>query len=164
MKRIYQNAGVARRANMSLVIFSGIFAYGLLDLWMAVTMGSISNAIFGILFILGAFYGAYTALGEARDTVLSIDADETGAAVLTVWAPFVPRKVETRLERLTGWRHWVYLVGARKKRHFLFVREESIPRLLRLELVPGKPLTHELRNVALEAFQDYERESGQHPV
>ena len=132
------------------------------ELWRAATVtGDMSGYLFGIAFIGGALYGLRVTLAEARDLVVALDADPaSGQAAMSLWRPFRMKRIETGLDRLTGWRHWLQTNTRGQRTHYLIVQEPSHDGALRLELHPGQPIMDELRKIAPEAIADFEREAG----
>jgi hypothetical protein len=162
MMRILDNPGVAKRSNFSLVILAAVLLYGIWELWLAATVGGDQLAfIFGILFIGGAAYGIRTTLAETRDLVTAFDAEATsGKAALTLWRPLSSKRIETTLDQITGWRLWVETGSRRQRSYFLLAREPSHDKTLRFELTRGMTIPDELRALAPEAIEDFERETG----
>jgi hypothetical protein len=162
MTRILDNPGTAKRSTISLVILAAVFIYGIWELWHAATGGGDQLAyIFGICFVGGAIYGVRTTLAETRDLVVAFDADtESGTAALTLWRPLKSMRIETTLDKVTGWRLWVETGTRGLKRFFLLAREPSHDRALRFELTRGMTIPDELRRLAPEAIEDFERETG----
>jgi hypothetical protein len=162
MTRILNNPGVAKRSNFSVVVLVAVFIYGIWELWRAATIGGDPLAlVFGVLFIGGAVYGLRTTLGETRDLVTAFDADMTsGNATMTLWRPFRTMRIDTTLDRMTGWRLWVETGSRGQRTYFLLVREPAHQRTLRLELTRGMTIPDDLRRLAPEAIEDFERETG----
>lgn len=152
---------MAKRSNIALAILAAVTAYGLWELWRAATVtGDMSGYLFGAAFIGGAIYGLRVTLAEARDLVIAVDADPaSGQAAISLWRPFRITRIETSLDQLTGWRHWVQTNTRGQRAHYLLVREPSHDGALRLELHPDQPIPDELRLIAPEAIADFEREA-----
>ena len=162
MTRILDNPGVAKRSNISIAILAAVFLYGIWELWHAATVGgSQLDYIFGICFVGGAIYGMRTTLAETRDLVTVFDADTTsGEAVLTLWRPLGSKRIVTTLDQITGWRLWVETGARNQKSYFLLARDPSHDKALRFELLRGMDIPDELRRLAPEAVEDFERETG----
>jgi hypothetical protein len=162
MTRILDNPGTAKRSTISLVILAAVFIYGIWELWHAATVGGDQLAyIFGICFVGGAIYGIRTTLAETRDLVVAFDADtESGTAALTLWRPLKSKRIETTLDQITGWRLWVETGSRRQRSYFLLAGEPSHDKALRFELTRGMTIPDELRRIAPEAIEDFERETG----
>lgn len=162
MKRILGSPGMVWRSNLSLAILIAVFAYGLWELWLAVTVtGSTTGYLFAALFLGGAAYGIRSTLAETRDLAISFDADiDSGRAAIALWRPFHMKRIDTTLERITGWRHWIQTASRNRRIHFLLAREASYDGVLRFALEPGMTIPDELRRIAPEAIADFERETG----
>jgi len=152
---------MAKRSNIALAILAAVATYGLWELWHAAAVtGDMSGYLFGIAFIGGALYGLRVTLAEARDLVVALDADpDSGQATISLWRPFRMKQIETRLDRLAGWRHWVQTNARGQHIHYLIVQDPSRDAALRLELHPGQPITDELRMIARAPIADFERET-----
>jgi hypothetical protein len=162
MTQLLGNPGMARRSSLSLAILIAIFAYGLWELWHAATVSNNPmDYLFGTLFIGGALYGARTALNETRDLVILLEADlESDAAAIELWRPFRRHRIDTTLEKITGWRHWIQTGPRGRNAHFLLFREPSHEGVLHAALTPGMTIPDELRRIAPEAIADFERATG----
>ncbi len=162
MTRILDNPGMARRSNISLAILVAVFIYGVWEIWHAATVGGDQSAyLFGALFIGGSIYGLSTTLKETRDLVIAFDADpDSGKAVLSLWRPFGKKRIETSLDRIAGWRHWVETGTRGQRNYFLLAREPSHDGTLRFMLQRGMAIPEVLRTTAGEAIADFERETG----
>ncbi len=162
MTRILEFRGMVTRSNISLAILSAVFLYGVLELWFAMSeTGDQTALIFGVLFIGGTMYGLRQTINETKDLVIIFDADpESGAAQLDFWRPFGRKRIETTLDKLTGWRLWVQ-TGTRGQRAYLLLAEEpSHPGTLRFVLRSGMTIPDLLRRIAPRAIEDFERETG----
>ncbi len=96
-------------------------------------------AMFGVLFVGGGIYGAYTIWTEARDQVIALDADpNTGRAAITLWRPFKNMVIDLPIDRLTGWRHWVKVGKRNMRTHFVVFNAEGYPQPLYVELTKGE--------------------------
>ena len=118
MTRIYENPGIAKRANFSLIIMVAVIAWGAWELWSAFGTGTEDStaALFGVLFFGGGVYGIYKTFTDNRDLVTAMDVDfAAGRAAATLWRPLRALKIEDSLDRFTGWRYWVK-VGGRSQR------------------------------------------------
>lgn len=153
---------MAKRSNIALAVLVTVSAYGVWEFWHAASVtGDVSGYLFGIAFIGGALYGLRVTISEARDLILALDADPaSGQATISLWRPFRMKRIETRMDRLSGWRHWVQTTPRGQRTHYLLVQEPSHDGALRLELLPGQSVTEELRMIAPEAIADFEREAG----
>jgi hypothetical protein len=162
MTRILDNRGMATRSNVSLAILTAVLIYGVWEIWHAATVSNDPTAyLFGIAFIGGSIYGLNTTLKETRDLVIALDADPaTRAAVLTLWRPFHMKRIETSLDKLTGWRLWVEVTARGLKTFHLLAREPSYDGTLRFTLQRGMEIPEVLREVAREAIEDFERDTG----
>jgi hypothetical protein len=162
MTRILDNPGVAKRSNFSLAILVAVLLYGIWELWLAASAGGDQLAsIFGVLFIGGAVYGIRTTLAETRDLVTAFDGDAaSGQAALTLWRPLGAKRIETTLDQITGWRLWVETGSRSQRNYFLLAREPSHDKTLRFELTRGMTIPDELRALAPDAIEDFERETG----
>jgi len=162
MKQLLGTQGMVWRSNLSLAILAAVFAYGLWELWLAATVtGSMTGYLFAAIFLGGSVYGVRASLAEARDVAISFDADiESGKAGIALWRPFHVKRINTTLDRITGWRHWVQTASRGRRVHYLLAREESYDGVLRFPLEPGMTIPDELRRIAPEAVADFERETG----
>lgn len=163
MERIHDDSAAARRANISSVILIAAFFFGTWELWRATTItGAADGYFFGISFLLASVFALRLTLTEIRDRVIALDVDkELGQAVIVLWRPFSATRLETTLDQITGWRHWVQTKSLNRRNYFLFARLPSYPNQLRFELRPDVPIAEELRQIAPEAIADFELESGQ---
>ncbi len=162
MTRILDNRGMATRSNVSLAILTAVFIYGIWELWHAITVGNDPTAyLFGVAFIGGSLYGLNTTLREARDLVIAFDADPARrAAALTLWRPFHNKRIETSLDSIAGWRHWVETGSRGLRSYYLLAREPSHDGTLRFQLQRGMTIPDVLREIAGEAIEDFERDTG----
>jgi len=162
MKQILGVRGMVWRSNLSLAILAAVFVYGLWELWLAVAVtGSTTGYLFAAIFIGGAAYGLRSALAETRDLVIAFEADiDSGKAAVTLWRPLRMKRIDTTLDRLTGWRYWIQTASRGRRVHFLLAREPSYDGTLRFALEPGMTIPDELRRIAPEAIADFERETG----
>ena len=162
MVRIHDDAVVATRSNISLAVAVAAFVFGIWELWHAATVsGATDGYFFGITFLAAAAFALRMTLTETRDLVIAFDADkESGEAVISLWRPYRNTRIETKLERMTGWHHWIQ-TKSRGRRAFFLVAEEPLHEgTLRFELRPGTEITKELREIAPGAIADFEREAG----
>lgn len=162
MKQLLGTQGMVWRSNLSLAILAAVFAYGLYELWLAATVtSSTTGYLFAAIFLGGAVYGVRAALAETRDLAISFDADiDSGHAAIALWRPFHVKRIDTTLDRITGWRHWVQTASRGRRAHFLLAREASYDGMLRFQLEPGMTIPDELRRIAPEAVADFEKETG----
>jgi hypothetical protein len=77
-----------------------------------------------------------------------------------MWRPLRMKRIDTTLDRLTGWRHWVHTGSRGRRVHLLLAKEPSYDGVLRFALEPGMTIPDALRRIAPEAIADYERETG----
>ena len=73
------------------------------------------------------------------------------------------KRIDTSLERITGWRHWIQTGSRGRRAFFLLAEEPSHEGALRFELRPGSAIAEELREIAPQAIADFEREAGIRP-
>jgi hypothetical protein len=162
MTRIYENPGFAKRNNISVVVLIVVVIYGVWELWSAFGAGGSDStaAMFGVLFVGGGIYGAYTIWTEGRDQVISLDVDfDSGRAAVTLWRPFRNLVIETTVDRLSGWRHWVK-VGKRSMRtHYLVTNAEGYPQPLYIELTKGE-MPEGFRRLSPSVVQEFEESTG----
>jgi len=163
MKQILGVRGMVWRSNLSLAILAAVFAYGLWELWLAVAVsGSPTGYLFAAIFIGGAAYGLRAALAETRDLAIAFEADmESGKAAVTLWRPFRMKRIDTTLDRLTGWRYWIQSASRGRRVHLLLAHEPSYDGTLRFALEPGMTIPDELRRIAPAAIADFEKETGE---
>jgi len=162
MTRIYENRGFAKRNNISVVVLVAVFIYGLFELYRAFGgEGQDSTAaMFGVLFIAGAIYGAYTIWNDGRDQVGIIDADfDKGMAYITLWRPFRNVVVEAPIDALTGWRHWVKVGKRNMRTHMVYVSAPGYPNKLSIELTKGE-MPEGFRRLAPTLVEEFEENTG----
>jgi hypothetical protein len=162
MTRILDSRGMATRSNVSLAILTAVFIYGIWEIWHAATVGGDPTAyLFGVAFIGGSLYGLNTTLKETRDLVIAFDADPVSrAAVLALWRPFHRKRIETSLDRIAGWRLWIETGSRGQRTYYLLARDPSHDGTLRFTLQHGMAIPDLLREIAGEAIEDFERETG----
>jgi len=162
MTRIHESPGSARRSNISLVVLIAVFFYGLWELWHAATVTNDTTAyLFGVIFVGGALYGARVTLAEARDLVNTFDLDpETGKTLISLWRPFHMKRIETSIDRVTDWRHWVQTGPRKQLSHYLLARTPFHDGMLRFAMQPGMEIKDEFRRIAPKAIKEFERETG----
>jgi len=162
MMRIHDDTVVVTRSNISLAIAVAAFVFGVWELWHAATVsGATDGYFFGITFLAAAAFALRMTLTETRDLVIAFDADkESGQAAISLWRPFRNKRIETRIEHITGWRHWIQTKSRGRRAYFLLAEEPSHESTLRFELRPGSAITKELREIAPGAIADFEREAG----
>ena len=165
MTRIYENPGFARRNNISVIVLVVVVIYGFWELWSAFGTGSQDSmaAMFGVLFVGGGLYGAYTIWTEARDQVIALDVDpDKSRAAITLWRPFRNMVIDLPIDRLTGWRHWVK-VGKRSMRtHFVVFNAEGYPQPLYVELTKGE-MPEGFRKLSPAVVEEFEENTGKRP-
>ena len=162
MTRIYENPGFAKRNNISVIVLVAVVIYGIFELYTAFGTGSQDQmaAMFGVLFVGGGIYGAYTIWSEARDAVTAIDADfDTGRAAITLWRPFKSIVIEAPIDRLTGWRHWVKVGKRNMRTHFVIFNAEGYPNPLYVELTKGE-MPEGFRKLAPAVVEEFEESTG----
>ena len=165
MTRIYENPGFARRNNISVVVLVVVVIYGFYELWNAFGDGSqdTTAAMFGVLFVGGGIYGAYTIWTEARDQVIALDADpNTGRAAITLWRPFKNMVIDLPIDRLTGWRHWVKVGKRNMRTHFVVFNAEGYPQPLYVELTKGE-MPEGFRDLSPAVVEEFEENTGKRP-
>jgi hypothetical protein len=162
MVRILHFRGMVVRSSISLAILSAVLLYGALELWHAAFgAGSTTASLFGVIFIAGAVYGLRQTMAETKDLVIIFDADpETGRAEIHLWRPFGRKVIETTLDKITGWRLWVQAGPRGQKAFLLLAKEASYDGTLRFALARGQAIPDLLREIAPEAIEDFERETG----
>jgi hypothetical protein len=153
MTPIYRNPKLALRMNLSAGVTVLAMIYGVFELWMAYRAGPDAGYgyLFGIFFIGGGIYGMRQLLSDHADSVIALDAEPEGKAVIALWRPFRPKRIDTRVERLTEWRPY-----ARKTRSMVIpmvlADTPDYPRPLQFEADAGTTLTPEFRALAGEAL------------
>ena len=158
MTRVYENRGYFLRQNISAVVLVAVFIYGIFELWHAFTSaGNSTGAMFGVLFLGGSVWGAYTLWTDGRDVVGILDADLAARRVeITLWGPFTRKRIATALDDILEWRFWVK-TGARGQRsYFLYLITPGNPRPLQIELKRGQPIPDGLRQLAPLAIEEFE--------
>lgn len=162
MTRIYENPGFAKRNNISVVVLVAVTIYGIFELYTAFFTGSQDQmaAMFGVLFVGGGIYGAYTIWSEARDTVMSLDLDPaTERAKITLWRPFSTHVIEAPTDQLTEWRHWVKVGKRNMQTHYVIFRAPGYPHPLHVELTKGE-LPEGFRQVSPAMVEEFEENTG----
>lgn len=162
MTRIYENPGFAKRNNISVVVLVAVLIYGCFELYNAFFTGSQDQmaAMFGVLFVGGAIYGAWTIWSEARDTVMSLDLNEaTQQVAITLWRPFGQQVVEAPVDALSDWRHWVRVGKRNVQTHFIIFRAPGHPNPLQVELTKGE-LPEGFRMLSPATVEEFEENTG----
>ena len=162
MTRIYENPGFARRNNISVLVLVAVTIYGFFELYTAFFTGSQDQmaAMFGVLFLGGGIYGAYTIWSEARDTVMTLDLDPaTRRAKISLWRPFSTHVIDEPVDALTDWRHWVKVGKRNMQTHFVIFNAPSYPHPLHVELIKGE-LPEGFRQVSPAAVEEFEENTG----
>jgi hypothetical protein len=165
MTRIYENPGFAKRNNISVAVLVVVVIYGVFELYSAFIAGSQDQftAMFGVLFVGGGIYGAYTIWTEARDQVTAIDVDDAARRVkITLWRPFQSMVVEAPIDRLTGWRHWVKVGKRGMRTHFVIFNAEGYPQPLSVELTKGE-MPEGFRRLSPAVVEEFEENTGRRP-
>jgi len=165
MIRIYENPGFARRNNISVAVLVVVVIYGFFELWNAFGKGSQDQmaAMFGVLFVGGGIYGAYTIWTEARDQVMALDLDSgRGRAAITLWRPFRSMVIDLPIDQLTGWRHWVKVGKRGMRTHFVVFSAEGYPQPLYVELTKGE-MPEGFRKLAPAVVEEFEESTGKRP-
>ncbi len=160
MTRIYGNPGFARRMNGSIVVILFAVLFGFWELWAALHPGPEGPGygfLFAALFIGGGIYGTNQILTDGKDMVTALDVEESsGQAVVSVWRPFFPKKLESRLDGLTDWRP--FSKQARNIRTpMLLADHPGRPRPLQFELGRNIALTDRFRALAPDALAASEK-------
>jgi hypothetical protein len=158
MTRIYENRHFFLRQNISVVVLVLVFVYGIFELWRAFTSaGDSTGAMFGVLFLGGSVWGAYTLWSDGRDVVASLDADLAARRILiTLWGPFSRKRIDEPLDDIVEWRFWVKTGTRGQKSYFLHAVTPSNPRPLQIELKRGRPVPDGLRQIAPAAIEEFE--------
>ena len=163
MTRIYENAGLRLRLDISIVVLIAVIIFGFWDLSGSFffAVDDPAGAMFGVLFIGGGIYGINRTLTDNRGFVAAFDADfAAGRGAIMVWRPFRPLRLAIGLAEIAGWRFWVK-TGARNARsYYLLASLPSHPRPLYLELPRGVAASAGLRRLAPEAVAEFERDTG----
>jgi hypothetical protein len=162
MTRIYENPGFAKRNNISVVVLVVVVIYGIWELYSAFFTGIEDQfaAMFGVLFVGGGIYGAYTIWTEARDQVIALDVDEAaGRAAITLWRPFKSIVIEAPIDRLTQWRHWVKVGKRGMRTHFVIFKAEGYPQPLSVELTKGE-MPDGFRKLSPAVVEEFEENTG----
>jgi hypothetical protein len=157
MKRIYDNAGFARRMNISAVVVVIAFVMGAWELIMALRADDPgSGFLFAALFIGGGIYAGRQILSDHANNVIALDADPAGReASISIWRPFSAKKITGPLDRLSDWQF--QRKGTRVKTPILTAHHPDHPQPLEFELRPGAAVSEELRALAPEAVAAFER-------
>jgi hypothetical protein len=166
MVSLHQNSSMVTRSNISFAILVVVFPFGIWELWGAATVSGDTGAyVFGAIFVGGAIYALRNLLAETRDLVVAFDADPaTGKAKISLWRPFRKLRIETSLDQISGWRHWIQTGTRGRRNFFLLAQEASHAGMLRIELRPGAGIASQLRELAPEAIADFERETKPPPT
>ena len=158
MTRLYENRGFFRRQNGSAVVLVLVIIYGIFELWRAFSgPGDATGSLFGVLFVGGGIWGAYTLWTDGRDVIAALDADlATRQAVFTLWGPFTRKRLAESLDDVVEWRFWTKPGAPGQRSYFLHAVTRSHPRPLQIELKRGQPIPEGLRQVAPAAIEEFE--------
>ena len=165
MTRIYENPGFARRNNISVIVLVAVIIYGFFELYTAFGTDNQDSmaALFGVLFVGGGIYGAYTIWTEARDQVIALDVDpDKGVAAITLWRPFKSMVIDVPIDGLTGWRHWVKVGKRGMRTHFVVFNAEGYPQPLYVELTKGE-MPEGFRKLSPAVVEEFEESTGKRP-
>jgi hypothetical protein len=164
MTRIYRNVAFARRMTITTVVIVVVIVFGFWELWAALNPGPGGAGygfLFAALFIFGGLYGLRQMQTDFADTVVSVDADEKGgAARITVWRPFLPKRLAGPLDQLRNWRYEVKTPRPSMRVPMILADHPGHPRPLRFELGKGIEIGSRFRALAPDAFAAFEQ-SGQ---
>jgi hypothetical protein len=161
--RIYTSPGVTGRPTISTVVTVLATIYGVFEIWRAWqnNFQSQFDLLFGIFFIGGGIYGFNKTWNDSRDVVVTLDRDEAaGKTTVGLWRPFRPLLIETGLDGLTDWRHFIKVGPRDLKLHFITADLAGYPRPVRFELPRGQEVPEALRRLAPEAVTEYEELTG----
>lgn len=167
MTRIYENRGYWWRQTISFAIVILVTIYGAWELWQANSApeGYVSPLgemfgigddrwLFGIAFLFGGIYGGWQLIRDSTDTVASVETDDAGNSVVTLWRPFGPLKLRAALSALTDWRVYVKLGNRNTRAIYIYADHAGYPRPLQFDLRRGDP--GGLRTLAPAAVAEYE--------
>jgi hypothetical protein len=162
VKRIYSNRAFLRRMNASAAVVVIAFLFGFWELWTVTQAEKAGEAgtgyglIFAALFIGGGFYAMRQLLADYSDVVVAIDAGEAQSAVISVWRPFVSKRIVGPLDRLTNWR-FEMKTERNITTPMLLADHPNHPKPLQLELGKGIAISDELRALAPDAVAAFEK-------
>jgi len=155
-KRIYANRGLARRANISLVVVFIAFVFGAFEIWRAANAGPEgpgSGYLFAMLFIGGGFYGFRQVMNGNRDSAMWLDLDDARNATIGVWQPFSTKRISGPASALTGWRPYSKRVQRNLQLSVLLADHPGHPRPVEFELGSGVQIDDAFKALAGEAFE-----------
>jgi hypothetical protein len=143
----------------SLVVVAA-FLFGLWELYgvFRAPQDSGYGSLFAALFIGGGIYAMWQILRDYSDTVVSLDVGD-GKALISVWRPFVPLRIDAPLDRLGNWRFEVRSVGNARVPTAL-ADHRDYPRALRFELGSGIAISDQFRALAPEAVASFEKSAA----
>jgi len=161
MTRIYENRGFATRMNISCLVIVGALLFGCWELFAVFRSGgeSSTNLLFAVLFFGGGAYSIKQLRDTAFDTVVALDADPVAHhSLLTLWRPFSSKTIAGPLDRFTDWQFQTR--SGRVRTPILTAHHPDHPRPLEFELRTDVAISEELRTLAPEAVEAFERRSG----
>jgi hypothetical protein len=160
MTRIYRNAAFARRMTISSVVIVVVILFGFWELWTALNPGPGGagyGLMFAALFIFGGLYGLRQLQTDFADTVVSVDGGEKdGAGRITIWRPFLPKRLEGPLERLGNWRYEMKTPRPNMRVPMILADHPGHAKSLRFELGKGTEIDPRFRALAPDAFAAFE--------
>lgn len=163
MTRIYANPGYAWRMHGSTVVVVLALVMGLWEVWRAAQAGpegAGSGWLFALLFLGGGAYALRQMYSDYCDTVVRIEHDGSGEGTVTLWRPFLPKRITGRLDRLSDWRFEQKTLKANLRVPMLLADHPEHPRPLQLELGKGITISDGLRRMAPEAVAAFEQPGG----
>jgi hypothetical protein len=163
MTPVYRNRNYLVRQNLSLVVLAVVFVYGLFELWRAFASpgGDTTGAMFGVLFLGGSLWGAYTLWSDGRDVVAALEADfDARQIAVTAWVPFSSRRLVAAIDDSLAWRFWVKPGARGQMSYFLHLALPGSPRPLSIELKRGETPPEGLRRLAPAAIAEFEAATG----
>jgi hypothetical protein len=163
MERIYENSGFTKRTNISLAVLVLVFFYGLWELYSVFLAGrdDPTGALFGVLFVGGALYGAKTLWDEGRDLVTGIDADFAANKVrLTLWRPLSSLAIDATPADFARWGHRVKVIRKGMNAHYFLGSLPNAPGPLMLELKNPSDVPAGLRRLMPAAVEELEEKTG----
>ncbi len=117
--------------------------------------------IVGLMLVAIAVVGALRLGHYGYQTVLALDADEkSGHARVSLWRPLGEETFETRLTEIVEWRYEVGRKNTRMPNYRFRARLAESRRWLVFEFSPREGLHPLFRQLAGEAVDEFERQTG----
>lgn len=167
MTSIYANNAFSRRMNASSVMIVVAILFGFWELWRALNPGPDGAGygyLFAALFIGGGVYAIRQIRNDYSDNVVRLDGDgSSGRGVVTIWQPFMSKRIDGPLDRLTNWRFHEEEQKGNVRLPMLLAEHPDHPQPLKFELGGKIAISEELRALAPEAVSTFEAKALRTP-